>query len=607
MRKIMRIKLALILGLTLGTVMLFALASFGAIINGQLYNLSESVLSTSGYSKPAKGASFNYTATGTTYTRVSDIGTDVPGDTIARPVYSRFPHKNCDGTLLFLQTNEGWRCGLIYNATSYALINQIPQNVVVDGASISFPSQESNEFRWDATRPNIMYCLQGATGYGGGLKFIEYDVLKQTGTVIHNFTSLQTAFPTAFLLLNDVEGQCSDNSRYWAWQVRDSSYGMLAIITYDKQLDVVIGTMTYATYQALGGKRSSLPTPNMVEISPLGDKVIYHMARSWDDRSYYPPNGLTYPDIGTVFDGPHAFDLNWTNPIKVAIDETHSGWAWDNNGNQMFISQNNRTDYLDATNIHTGAITQFKFHGDIGWAGMHFARMPQSCRNWSLISIYASVTPAGQWADAQIFMLNISSMNAGTWRIGPTFNTYTDYQNESFVPIDMSGTKIQSNAVWGTGNQDTYEIALPPNWMYDLNGSTGTYVEPPTDTTPPAVSNRNPASGATSVPINTNVAFTLSDSGVGVNISSVSFTVNGTVVFDGTTSPTMTVTGSPAQYLFTWNPLTNYSFGQVVPVIIDAKDLNGNAMAQVSYSFTVESSPGGEVGGIGMSLRGGSD
>ncbi len=76
-----------------------------------------------------------------------------------------------------------------------------------------------------------------------------------------------------------------------------------------------------AQYRALGGKYDTLPTPNMVEISPSGAKVIYHLGRCWgiEEEGYRPA------DIGTVFDGAWAWDKDFTKPIQVSVGETHSG------------------------------------------------------------------------------------------------------------------------------------------------------------------------------------------------------------------------------------------------------------------------------------------
>jgi hypothetical protein len=595
----MRLKLLVTIGLILGLLMIMLMKVFA-----QEYNMTTNTLSTTGYSKPARGSSFVYTLTGTTYTRVSDVGTDVSGRTIMRTMYSRYPAKNADGTMIYLETDgaSGGRNGCIYSATNYALISNIPTSVVIDGSAMTFPSMEGNEFRWDPVRPTIMYCVQGYSGYGGK-KFIEYDVIKSTGHLIRDFAY---NWPSGHYLNNNTEGNCSDDARYWAWTLyTDPGSGThiaTAVIVYDKTLDVIVGTMTYTTYQALGGQRASLPTPNMVDMSPLGNKVIFDNVRAWDDRPWVPGSDL-YKDIGTCFDGAYAFDRNFTNPVKVAVDATHSGWAWDNNGNEMFVSQNNRSDYLEAVNIQTGALTQFKYHLDLGtwYTNFHFARMPQSCRNWILLSTYGT---EAAWAQNQMFMLKISSMNAGTWRIGPTFNTYSDYQNESFTPIDRTGTKIQTNAVWTSGNQDSYDIALPPDWMYVLNGSTYAAA----DATAPTTSNKSPSSGATNVSKTTSISVSVNDSGSGVNSSSTTLTINSVKVYDGHTPasyPNVTVTGSAASYTLTYSTTTAFAFGSTVTVAVTSQDLTAppNVMNTDTYTFAIEETPGGSPGGRGYSIQ----
>jgi hypothetical protein len=51
---------------------------------------------------------------------------------------------------------------------------------------------------------------------------------------------------------------------------------------------------------------------------------------------------------------------------------------------------------------------------------------------------------------------------------------------------------------------------------------------------------------------------------------------------------TPAITGTQADYTLTYNPTTDFDYGQVVDVTVDASDLNGtpNVMTTDSYSFT---------------------
>jgi hypothetical protein len=109
---------------------------------------------------------------------------------------------------------------------------------------------------------------------------------------------------------------------------------------------------------------------------------------------------------------------------------------------------------------------------------------------------------------------------------------------------------------------------------------------PAIDTTPPYTTGHSPAKSSTSVSSDTNIVVHVRDNGTGVDQSSIVMSVEGLVV-----SPT--ITGTPYDYLVTYNPPADFNYEQVVDVTINAKDLNSppNIMTQESYSFTIQSEP----------------
>ena len=448
------------------------------------YVLSKNFISLASQSKPAKGGDVTDSDFHTTFRRITDITIDGVGNTMAIVVYSRWTPINSGKNYLYLQRTAGNPDALLYNAANYSLIRILPAQITIDGVpNQNFMSMESAEIRWDYTGsyPDRFYYVNG-TG------FYQYDVLTNTAYLIHNFSN---EFPTAVQVQNNVEGDSSADSRYWAFIVKGpyngSSYPTLAIITYDKQTNVILGTMDLAKYQANGGKYNEVPTPNMVEISPSGRKVIYHLGRCWGTPSY----GNRSLEIDTVFDGPHAWDLNFSNPVKVSIDETHSGWAWDANGNEMFVSQNNREDWIEARNVMTGATVKILYHGDLGWNnGMHFARMPSFIRGWVLMSTYAGGTNV-DWGDNQLIMLEIkdNTQNPRVWRLGHTHNNHDEYYAEGFAAMSQFGDKLWWGAKWpGQNSIEAYEMDLPTKWWEDLEDT-------PDITAPDVVNNLTATAG----------------------------------------------------------------------------------------------------------------
>jgi mannan endo-1,4-beta-mannosidase len=71
----------------------------------------------------------------------------------------------------------------------------------------------------------------------------------------------------------------------------------------------------------------------------------------------------------------------------------------------------------------------------------------------------------------------------------------------------------------------------------------------------------------------------------GVDISTISVTIEGTTYTNGSG---LTITGTPADYTVSFTNSTDWNYGQVVNVSINAKDLAGNSMPTKNYSFTVE-------------------
>ncbi len=102
------------------------------------------------------------------------------------------------------------------------------------------------------------------------------------------------------------------------------------------------------------------------------------------------------------------------------------------------------------------------------------------------------------------------------------------------------------------------------------------------DVDAPVISSPAPAADANDVPPRAIVAVTISDTGLGVDLSTVEMVVDGTVV-----APS--VEGSPASVRVSWQPDPPFQAGRTVTVRVDACDhaSPANCAATFSYSFTV--------------------
>lgn len=106
-----------------------------------------------------------------------------------------------------------------------------------------------------------------------------------------------------------------------------------------------------------------------------------------------------------------------------------------------------------------------------------------------------------------------------------------------------------------------------------------------TDQQPPVISGISPANRAMDVPRDTNITFIVSDNGRGVDASQVTMQVNGADV-----TASLTRTGSPARYNFTYDPPVDFDFREVVSVDVSAKDFGGQSATR-SWRFTVAGEP----------------
>jgi hypothetical protein len=145
-----------------------------------------------------------------------------------------------------------------------------------------------------------------------------------------------------------------------------------------------------------------------------------------------------------------------------------------------------------------------------------------------------------------------------------SYNPNPDFAYDQTVLVELDASDLSGNAM----ATDAYSF------------TTG----PAPDTTPPYATNRSPAPGATGVAINTSITLEVRDVGVGVDQSTITMTVNGSPV-------TPSISGTPAAYTVSYNPAVDFAYDQTVSLVVDASDLNGNAMATDVYSFTTGPAP----------------
>jgi len=163
----------------------------------------------------------------------------------------------------------------------------------------------------------------------------------------------------------------------------------------------------------------------------------------------------------------------------------------------------------------------------------------------------------------------------------PEGASFTD-NNFSWTPTTSQVGTYQLTIVASDGQlQDTDTITL-----YVL--TTGA------DGTAPAVARMNPAPDSIQVVLNNLVTLHVTDSGKGVDASSVVIRLDDNVIYQGDVAVYTSATGKCTRsgtwhdYRFIYQPSEPYAFDHTVTVTVDASDQAGNAMSTHSHSFMTE-------------------
>ncbi len=150
-----------------------------------------------------------------------------------------------------------------------------------------------------------------------------------------------------------------------------------------------------------------------------------------------------------------------------------------------------------------------------------------------------------------------------------TVNPDADFNEEEVITVTVNVKDRDGNAL------------VPPAWSF---------VTPaPSDVTPPAMSNLNPANGTTDVASDSNLTFTLSDGNSGIDWDTFSISIAGDKGYlENYTgaSPQVSKTGTPASYNVTVDPDDDFGSAEVMTVTVNVNDFAGNALVPPAWSFT---------------------
>ena len=254
-------------------------------------------------------------------------------------------------------------------------------------------------------------------------------------------------------------------------------------------INVKLVVFDIQTKQFLPGVISQ--NPNAIDISPTGQwlAILPHGTVPGDlvnINRLYKISDLAAGDISK----PVYVDSCYYNSVRSI---GHNGWAYDKNGDEVLVYQDNRDDWMKAFNPDTGQ-SYIIFKGGTHtttYDGQHIAAIKNPGSNgWFLMSTYGG----SGWTKNQLLMFEVKSLTytedannctgmggpnpvyvpqsdyPRVWRIGASENRYTgSYDTEGFASINMLNNKIYVGANWNsTDNLEVYRIELPQNWWTAL-------------------------------------------------------------------------------------------------------------------------------------------
>jgi hypothetical protein len=152
--------------------------------------------------------------------------------------------------------------------------------------------------------------------------------------------------------------------------------------------------------------------------------------------------------------------------LPTLIVGQHDGWAYDGAGNEVYIYQDSKADWVSAFDPASGKETRIISASELAPGcdvNMHFGRMPSTRPGWLLM-----VTYAGQgWSSNQLMLLEIkpAAEKPRILRLGPNTCKYVNgaYFTEGLATISPDGNTVHfgSNV---SGSLEIWSLDLRPAW-----------------------------------------------------------------------------------------------------------------------------------------------
>ena len=369
---------------------------------------------------------------GTCVVRVTDREADLAPDDASEGLkneYSRVQAFNSDETLLVARGLEAtW---YLYDARTLEPIRELGIGGPVDP-------------RWDAADPNTLY-------YTPDTRLMALNVLTDETWVIHDFMNeIGDYNPVA--VWGRWEGSPSADTRYWAFMVEDQNWWTAALLTYDRVEDRVMAVLELPRQEN---------EPDSVSMSPSGEYVFAHFEYCEEGVGTYesPCGAMVYtPDLSS----------GW----GLVRNAGHGDLAFDAEGREVFVFQDNDTDHLSMIPLAGGPIeplwpidfsyTPLSFH----ISGRAFDRP-----GWVLVSVVDGDAEAHTWMDDHLFAMELRPegriVHLAHHHSIVDENMEQDYWAEPHGTVNRDFTRALFTTNWGrsgTGEVEMFMIVLPPDW-----------------------------------------------------------------------------------------------------------------------------------------------
>ena len=409
--------------------------------------------------KPPKGVPYFDPIFGTKITRISDRKADnlrpwpnkkSTYGSLMHLAYPKHNYDNADGSYILF--HGSYRSGkVLYDAKSFKLIKSLSTKAVNWSQPV--------EPRWDAHNPDVLYYH-----FSPATSISMYDIRTDKFKILHDF---KKEFPGSTSITMVEEGDCSYDSRYFAFQLRaprgGDKWAHAAVFCYDRVEDRIAGKIELPIrgFERQGGG-------NWVGMSPSGKYVLLGTGPMlvYDRKFEKPPVKLTHGG------GWHC---------DVGLDDEGREVIFYLGGRKY--SPGGQSDSCYAMcDLETGAETVLtgKIGGPTGMQpGWHFDCSSIFTPGWGLVSTYHPA-PAKQshWVEFSIHLVELTRRKnppPRIWRICHTHVNRGSYTDDPFATFGRFGKKIFFGSNWGTpikdgGDIDAYQIELPPNWYEDLMG-----------------------------------------------------------------------------------------------------------------------------------------